>query len=72
MTTTTTTTLTVRGMTCGSCVRHVGEALRALPGVHEVEVHLEAGEVRVLHDPGLAPAAALTDAIQGAGYEAAA
>lgn len=69
MTAMTTTTLKVRGMTCGSCARHVDEALRALPGVHDVEVRLQGGEVIVCHDPRLAREAALTAAIAEAGYE---
>lgn len=72
MNTMTTTTLSVRGMTCGACARHVGDALRALDGVHDVEVRLRTSEVLVCHDPRLAPTAALADAITAAGYEPAA
>lgn len=39
--------LEVQGMSCGSCVRHVTEALRPLPGVSGVEVDLQTGRVRV-------------------------
>jgi Cu+-exporting ATPase len=33
-------TLTVTGMTCDNCRRHVTEALSKLPGVHSVSVDL--------------------------------
>ena len=34
--------LTVEGMTCGSCVKHVKQALQAVPGVVHVEVDVDA------------------------------
>lgn len=36
-------TFGVDGMTCGHCVMSVDEALRDLPGVTNVDVHLVAG-----------------------------
>ncbi|TAM72725.1 heavy-metal-associated domain-containing protein [bacterium] len=36
-------TISVAGMTCENCVRHVTEALQALPGVRSVRVDLRAG-----------------------------
>lgn len=39
--------LNVSGMSCGHCVRAIGEAIRALDGAAEVQVDLAAGEVRV-------------------------
>lgn len=65
------TILTVTGMGCSSCVGHVGEALRALDGVTEVSVDLDAGRARVRHADRVAPAA-LIAAVEGAGYGAAA
>lgn len=65
------TLLDVSGMSCGSCVRHVSGALRALPGVRNVAVELSNGEVRVEHEPDVSPAV-LVDAVQDAGYEASA
>ena len=65
------TILNVTGMTCGSCVRHVDQALTKVEGVTRVEVRLREGQVRVQHDPALAPVSALIDAIEEAGYEAA-
>ena len=64
------TTLTVLGMTCGSCVRHVGDALRALDGVVAVEVKLPDGLAVVAHDPGRASVAAMVAALDAAGYRA--
>jgi copper chaperone CopZ len=68
--TTETIELDVRGMSCGSCVRHVSEALRGLPGVGEVAVELAAGKARVRHDPGKVSVAQLIAAVEEAGYEA--
>ena len=39
--------LQVEGMSCGSCVKHVTQALQPLPGVSGVEVDLQSGRVRV-------------------------
>lgn len=39
--------LEVQGMSCGSCVKHVTQALQALTGVSDVEVDLPSGHVRV-------------------------
>ena len=69
MTTTREITLEVSGMTCGSCVRHVTEALAALDGVAQVDVRLEDGTVRV-RDDGHTPIEALTGALEDAGYPA--
>lgn len=62
------TTLTVAGMTCGSCVRRVTAALRAVPGVSAVEVRLRGGEAVVDHDPATAPTTTLIAAVEQAGY----
>lgn len=43
----TTIDLEVQGMSCGSCVKHVTQALQALTGVSGVEVDLPSGHVRV-------------------------
>lgn len=64
------TTLRVEGMTCGSCVRHVEGALRALPGVASAEVRLREGLALVRHDPQSAPVAALVAAVGAEGYRA--
>lgn len=64
------TTLTVHGMTCGSCVRHVGDALRALDGVVTVDVKLRDGLAVIEHDPGRASVDAMITALDAAGYQA--
>ena len=42
--------LNVSGMTCGSCVKHVTNALKTLAGVENVAVDLTAGKVKVNRD----------------------
>lgn len=64
------TTIQVGGMTCGGCVRHVTRALRAKPGVREVEVKLEEGVACVAFDPEESTREELRTAIEEAGYEA--
>jgi len=64
------TTLTITGMTCGNCVKHVTAALRGVPGVTTVDVALAEHRARVVHDPTAAPIAALVAAVEAAGYEA--
>ena len=39
--------ISIDGMSCENCVRHVREALSALDGVTGVEVSLEKGEAEV-------------------------
>ena len=39
--------ISIDGMSCENCVRHVREALAGLPGVEGVEVDLAAGKARV-------------------------
>ena len=39
--------LDVSGMTCGSCVKHVTNALKPLDGVEDVSVDLATGKVKV-------------------------
>lgn len=63
-------TLTVDGMTCGSCVRHVTAALRTVEGVTAVEVERRAGRAVVTHDAERASTAAMIAALAAAGYEA--
>ena len=63
-----TTTLRISGMTCNHCVRHVGDALRAVPGVTKVDVTLP-GAAEVVHDDS-ASLAQLVEAVRSAGYDA--
>ena len=63
--------LSVAGMTCGSCVRHVAEALRGVDGVSEAQVDLQGRSARVTYDPASATPERLVMAVQDAGYQAA-
>ncbi|KPQ00995.1 MAG: Au2+ exporting ATPase GolT [Bacteroidetes bacterium HLUCCA01] len=60
--------LSVRGMTCASCVAHVEKAMQGVDGVRQAEVNLATEEARVQVEG--ASAAALIRAIEKAGYEA--
>lgn len=62
-------TFNVSGMTCGSCVPHVTDAVRALLGVIDVEVKLKAGTVLVDYDPAMVNPEDINRAIQDAGYD---
>jgi copper chaperone len=61
--------LEVQGMSCGSCVKHVTQALQTLSGVQQVDVDLPSGHVKV---SGTLPAdaQALIGALDAAGYPA--
>jgi copper chaperone CopZ len=61
--------LKVQGMSCGHCVAAITAAVTPLPGVTGVEVDLAAQEVRVDGNPDTA---AVTAAIEDAGYDVAA
>lgn len=61
-------TINVTGMTCQNCVRHVTQALSALPGVRSVSVDLQAGSARLEADRDL-PLTELRAALDEAGYE---
>src|SRR5687768_8034030 len=64
-----TTDLSVSGMTCNNCVRHVTEALQGVPGVRTVTTQLESGSAQVRwNDPKAANVEALFDALKEAGY----
>lgn len=66
---TTQTTLEVKDMTCGACVRHVGEALR-IAGVAKLDVRLRDGIVVVDHDAAIVSVPALVAALDRGGYPA--
>jgi P-type Cu+ transporter len=59
----------VAGMTCASCVSHVEEALRGVPGVVGATVNLATGQASVAYDGTPPPAHALKAAVDGIGYE---
>lgn len=62
------TTYTVKGMTCGHCVNHVTEAVSQIPGVVSVDITLETGAVTVNSDVVI-DKSAVEAAVVEAGYE---
>ncbi len=64
----TTTILTVDGMTCGHCVNAVQTEVGKLAGVTDVAVDLTSGQVTIVAESTPDPAA-LQEAIEEAGYE---
>lgn len=66
----TTTTYTVKGMTCGHCVSSVKEEVSEVSGVTGVEVDLATGLLTVSSETPI-DAAAITAAVEEAGYEVA-
>ena len=61
------TTLKVRGMTCGHCSATVTKALKNVSGVESAAVDLDKGEAVVA---GRADVHTLIDAVKEEGYEA--
>jgi len=68
MSTLTTATYDVDGMTCDHCVRAVTTEVRAITGVCDVAVDLATGTVTVASERPLDPAA-VGAAVEEAGYE---
>ena len=69
-TSSTTTTISVSGMTCGHCVSAVSEELEALEGVEEVTVDLNAGGVSTvtITSSKELPPSDIGEAVAEAGY----
>jgi P-type Cu+ transporter len=66
-----TTELSVSGMTCGNCARHVTEAIQSVPGVHSATVRLDSRSASVRWAPdGSHDASAVIHAIEKEGYGA--
>jgi copper chaperone len=66
-----TVTLEITGMTCGGCVRSVGNVLKALDGVAKAEVSLEKKNAIVEFDPGKVQVEQLRRSVEEAGFEVA-
>ena len=62
--------ISIGGMTCASCVARVEKVLTAVPGVISAEVNLATEKARITHTPGAVDVAAITLAVEQAGYEA--
>lgn len=58
----------VTGMTCGSCVAHVEQALLQRKEVRKVKVNLKGAKVKVTFARGT-DVTSLFDAVRNAGYE---
>lgn len=65
-----TVTLRIQGMTCANCQKHVGEALRSVPGVASANVDLAFHRASVTYDPEKATLADMEAAVEQAGYRA--
>ena len=63
------TELSIIGMTCASCVGHVGKALRKVDGVSEASVNLATERALVTHRAGVSDLA-MVAAVRAAGYDA--
>ena len=59
-------TIPISGMSCGGCVRSVGEALRRLPGVHVETVTV--GSATLEYDASITDRDTLFKTIEAAGY----
>ncbi|HTL58154.1 MAG TPA: cation-translocating P-type ATPase [Candidatus Limnocylindrales bacterium] len=65
------TELSINGMTCGNCVRHVTEAIQAVPGVSAAQVSLETQRATVKWDLTARPDVdSVIKAVQAEGFEA--
>jgi copper chaperone len=60
---------TVEGMTCNSCVTKVTNAVAQIPGVEDIDVDIETGALEVI---GSAEEATVRATIQDLGYRIAA
>jgi Cu+-exporting ATPase len=64
------TELSIQGMTCSNCARHVTEALQATPGVASAAVNLAENRATVTWKPDTAPAIdSLLSSVREAGYD---
>ncbi len=63
------TQLTVSGMTCDHCVRHVTDVIAKVAGVHSVNVKLTEGIAIIESDSSL-DIQVVRDAVVAAGYSA--
>lgn len=62
-------TLSVKGMSCGHCVKAVEGSVGELAGVQNVTVHLNDSKVDVEFDPSVVTIAAIKETIDDQGYD---
>lgn len=60
--------LSIKGMDCADCARHIKDAIEAVPGVTEVEILLTAQKAVVSLDPTKTGLGEIRRAVEGAGY----
>ena len=58
----------IQGMTCGNCVRHVGQVLKNLSGISQLEVSLENHDALLEYDSTLVTYEAMASVLKDAGY----
>ncbi|CAM3786963.1 copper chaperone CopZ [Mesobacillus zeae] len=63
------TTLNVKGMSCGHCVKAVEGSVGKLEGVQSVKVDLESGKVTVDYNPDKVSVEQLKETIDDQGYD---
>ena len=61
--------LSIRGMTCASCVTHIESALKDVPGVASASVNLLGATARINYVPDMVGVDALKQAVRSTGYE---
>ncbi|EXJ83565.1 Cu2+-exporting ATPase [Capronia coronata CBS 617.96] len=66
----TTTTISVKGMTCGACTSSVEAGFKDVPGVKSMSVSLLAERAVVQHDADIISAEALAEIIEDRGFDA--
>lgn len=64
--------LSVNGMTCQMCVKHVKKAIEEFKSANNVNVDLDAKEATFSYDPAVDNIENIINAIKEAGYEASA
>jgi P-type Cu+ transporter len=58
----------IRGMDCNECVKHVTQAIAALPGVDQVDVFLTSEKASIRLDPSQVPIEKIRQAVVDVGY----
>ena len=64
------TTVSIGGMTCGSCTSSVESAFKDTPGLIQFNISLLAERAVILHDPSLLTTEAITTTIEDVGFDA--
>ena len=65
-----TTTLAVKGMTCGGCVASVKVQLKRTEGVADYDVSLEKGEAMVTYDADVTTPEKIAESVSKTGFQA--